>query len=229
MALKYHAGTAGKTAADQIFSILDTPVENRPISPSTNSHPQRTLSPAIFVYTISPGIRRRQASGTQRHLADNSTGSDGGAGRENGCGKKQRRSFAAAFCGAGCGSDFSRRFADNDCFLADAWRSQIAWVPQNPHLFHGSVAENLRLARPHATQTELIAASQAAHAHDFIQALPQGYDTAIGEQGVRLSGGQRQRLAIARAYLKDAPFLILDEATANLDADSEALVQLWRG
>ncbi|MFN2221697.1 MAG: ATP-binding cassette domain-containing protein, partial [Candidatus Promineifilaceae bacterium] len=116
----------------------------------------------------------------------------------------------------------------------DGWRAQVAWVSQRPHLFHGSVADNLRLARPAATMAEIIIASQAAQAHDFIEALPQGYETAIGEAGSRLSGGQRQRLAIARAYLKDAPYLILDEATANLDAASEAAVratlqQLARG
>ena len=106
-----------------------------------------------------------------------------------------------------------------------AWRSQVAWVPQQPHLFHGTIADNIRLARPTATHDEVIAAATAAHAHEFIARLPQGYDTPIGEQGARLSGGQQQRLAIARAFLKDAPFLILDEATSHLDAASEALIQ----
>jgi len=105
------------------------------------------------------------------------------------------------------------------------WRTLVSWVSQRPHLFHGTVASNLRLARPEATMSEIIAAAQAAQAHEFIQALPQGYDTPIGEDGSRLSGGQRQRLAIARAYLKDAPFVILDEATANLDMASEELVR----
>jgi ATP-binding cassette subfamily C protein CydD len=105
------------------------------------------------------------------------------------------------------------------------WRSQVAWVPQQPHLFHGTIADNIRLAKPTATPDEVIAAATAAHAHEFIERLPQGYDTSIGEQGARLSGGQQQRLAIARAFLKDAPFLILDEATSHLDAESEALIQ----
>jgi ABC-type multidrug transport system fused ATPase/permease subunit len=108
---------------------------------------------------------------------------------------------------------------------AAAWREQVAWVPQNPYLFNTSVAENIRLARPNANMDEVIRAAQEAHAHEFIQALPQGYDTLIGERGARLSGGQAQRLALARAFLKDAPLLILDEATSNLDPETEDLVR----
>jgi ATP-binding cassette subfamily C protein CydD len=106
-----------------------------------------------------------------------------------------------------------------------AWREQVAWVPQNPHLFHGTVTENIRLGRANATPDEVTWAARQAHAHEFITALPQGYDTSIGERGARLSGGEAQRIALARAFLKDAPFLILDEATANLDPEVEALVQ----
>ena len=107
----------------------------------------------------------------------------------------------------------------------EVWRAQVAWVGQQPHLFQGSVFDNLLLARPSATMDEVIAAARAADAHDFVASLPQGYATPIGEQGVRLSGGQRQRLAITRAFLKDAPLLLLDEATAHLDAVSERRVR----
>ncbi len=106
-----------------------------------------------------------------------------------------------------------------------AWRRQIAWVSQRPHLFNASVLENLRLARPEATLDEVIWAAEQAHADGFIRELPQGYNTAIGERGARLSGGEAQRIALARAFLKDAPLLLLDEATANLDPEHEQLIQ----
>lgn len=107
----------------------------------------------------------------------------------------------------------------------DWLREQIAWVPQHPVIFGGSALDNLRYGRPDATNEEVIAAAIAAEADGFIRALPQGYDTPLGERGVRLSGGQQQRIAIARAVLKNAPILLLDEATSALDAQSEQLVQ----
>ena len=104
-------------------------------------------------------------------------------------------------------------------------REHIALVPQQPVLFIGSVLDNIRYGRPNASDIEVRAAAEAAFASDFIERLPQGYDTQVGEQGVRLSGGQRQRIAIARALLKDPALLLLDEATSALDAESEFQVQ----
>ncbi|MET0293815.1 MAG: ABC transporter ATP-binding protein [Phenylobacterium sp.] len=104
-------------------------------------------------------------------------------------------------------------------------RAQIALVTQEPFLFDDSIRANIAYARPEASQDEIEVAARAAAAHDFIAALPQGYETSVGEAGLRLSGGQRQRIAIARAFLKDAPILLLDEATSALDAESEAQVQ----
>jgi ATP-binding cassette subfamily C protein CydCD len=101
----------------------------------------------------------------------------------------------------------------------------IAVVAQDAALFHGTIAENLRLGRPDATDAELQVAARAANAHDFIIAMPDGYATLIGERGARLSGGQRQRIAIARAVLRDAPILVLDEALSAVDAENEALIQ----
>lgn len=108
--------------------------------------------------------------------------------------------------------------------LADLY-AQIAFVPQETMLFGGTVEENIRFGRPSATHEEMVAAASAAHAHGFIQALPNGYGTVVGEKGVRLSGGQRQRIAIARAILKNPRILLLDEATSALDNESEVLVQ----
>jgi ATP-binding cassette subfamily B protein/subfamily B ATP-binding cassette protein MsbA len=92
-------------------------------------------------------------------------------------------------------------------------------------LFYGTVRENLLFGRPNADEAEMIAAAKTANAHDFIADLPEGYDTLIGERGVKLSGGQKQRLSIARAILKDAPILILDEATSSVDTETEQLIQ----
>ncbi|MCF3973796.1 ABC transporter transmembrane domain-containing protein [Paracoccus salsus] len=107
----------------------------------------------------------------------------------------------------------------------DDFRQAMALVPQDPVIFAATARENIRLGRPDAPDAEVEDAARAAHAHDFIAALPQGYDTPLGERGVMLSGGQRQRVAIARAILRDAPVLLLDEATSALDAESESLVQ----
>ena len=104
-------------------------------------------------------------------------------------------------------------------------RDNISVVTQDTYLFHGSVADNLRFGKPNATQSELEEAARAANAHDFITALPHGYETVVGERAVRLSGGQRQRVAIARALLKDAPILVLDEALSSVDAENESTIQ----
>ncbi len=104
-------------------------------------------------------------------------------------------------------------------------RQCFALVPQNPALFHGTIADNIRYARPEASDTAMVEAARIAHADEFIRKLPKGYETPLGDTGLGLSGGQKQRLAIARALLADAPILLLDEATSALDAESEQLIQ----
>ena len=104
-------------------------------------------------------------------------------------------------------------------------RSQIAYVGQDVFLFHASVRENIAIGRPGASEAEIVAAAKAANAHDFIVDFAKGYDTPVGEHGLKLSGGERQRIAIARALLKDAPIILMDEATASLDSESEREVQ----
>ncbi len=119
------------------------------------------------------------------------------------------------------------RVANHDVRLLqlEFLRGNVSSVLQEVFLFHGTVLENILFGRPDATDRQVFEAAQAAYAEEFILDLPDGYDTVIGERGVRLSGGQKQRLSIARALLKDAPILILDEATSSIDAESESLVQ----
>lgn len=109
-------------------------------------------------------------------------------------------------------------------------RSLVAYVPQEPAMFHRSVRDNIAFARPGATEAEILRAARAAHVTEFVESLPHGFDTLVGERGIKLSGGQRQRLALARAIIRDAPILLLDEATSALDSESEILVQeaLWQ-
>ncbi|MBP9791636.1 MAG: ATP-binding cassette domain-containing protein [Rickettsiales bacterium] len=107
----------------------------------------------------------------------------------------------------------------------DSLRHNIAMIPQDIMLFHDSIMENIRYSKPTATDDEVMEAAKKAHIHDYILTLPHGYNTPVGERGLKISGGQRQRIAIARAMLKDAPILILDEATSSLDSKTEKLIQ----
>jgi ATP-binding cassette subfamily B protein len=141
-----------------------------------------------------------------------------------GVGKTTLASLIPRFYDVGEGTIALDRYDIRDLTL-QGLRRQISIVLQDVFLFHGTVRENILFGRPDATEAELIEAAKVANAHDFIRQLPDGYDTLIGERGVKLSGGQKQRLAIARAVIKDAPILILDEATSSVDTETELLIK----
>ena len=141
----------------------------------------------------------------------------------SGCGKTTLSKLLLGLYPLGEGDIRVNGISMRESKLADL-RCQIAYVPQEPYLFQGSIAENIRMGRPDATEEEIREAAMQAHAHDFIMEFPEGYDTMVGERGNNLSGGQRQRIAIARAILKDTSIILLDEATSALDNESEQAV-----
>ena len=141
----------------------------------------------------------------------------------SGCGKTTLSKLLLGLYPLGEGDIRVNGMSMRESDLADL-RRQIAYVPQEPYLFQGSIAENIRMGRPEATEKEIREAAMQAHAHDFIMEFPEGYDTTVGERGNNLSGGQRQRIAIARAILKDTSIILLDEATSALDNESEQAV-----
>ena len=234
LATRYHSGAAGRAVAARAFAILDEPIPA--------SHRGR-VEPGEGVGVPVVSDRNGGASGLAITFRDVSYTYPGRiepavraldleipAGRltalvgASGAGKSTIASLLLRFIEPDSGR-IEVGDTDLDAIAASAWRAQVAWVPQLPHLFHGSVADNIRLARPGATDAAVQAAAREAGADDFIAALPHGYDQAVGERGIRLSGGQRQRIAIARAILADARLVILDEATSQLDAASETVIR----
>ena len=244
LAIRYHAGTAGTAVAERMLTILDTPggtretvptgspgraaasaTSTRPTVPTGPTGP--TAAPAAPPEIRFEDVRFAYAGGRRPALR----GLDLTIGRgrtvalvgETGAGKSTVGSLLLRFIEPDAGS-IAVDGAPLEAIDPSAWRRSVAWVPQAPHLFTGSAADNIRLARPDATMGDVEAAAREAHADEFIRALPRGYETQLGEAGLRLSGGQQQRLAIARAFLCDAPFVILDEATSHLDAASEEAI-----
>ena len=206
-------------SAERAFALLDEPsdVEERP-----NARPLGRASGAIAFRNIS------FAYGKDRPVLHDISfniepGTRLGIAGASGAGKSTLISLLTRFYDPTAGQILLDGVDLRDFRLEDL-RRQFAVVPQDPVLFSASIAENIAYARPGASESDLVAAAQAANAHEFIVRLPQAYDTQVGERGVQLSGGQRQRIAIARAFLKDSPVLILDEPTSAVDDEAEAAI-----
>lgn len=216
-----HAAMEGTVAAQRIVEIMQTPIA--PHAARNDAAPPRgtlalTVSNVSFTYPTSDrpaltDVCLTLPAGTRTALVGRS-----------GAGKSTLVSLLLRFLEPDTGT-----IIVNGIPLAmippDVWRTSVALVSQQPHLFVGTIRENLRLARPDASRADVMWAVEQAGATNFIAALPEGYDTPVGEQGARLSAGQVQRIAIARAFLKDAPLLVLDEPTSALDPESEARIR----
>lgn len=234
---RFHAAMPGTTAAKRIFEILDTPLpasisggaacstwidKSRPTSGFATARSQVKMTVRFNnVHYAYDGGQRPALRGISFSLKP---GQKVALVGPNGAGKSTIAQLVLRFIEPAQGTITVDDVGLNELDTT-TWRAYLAWVPQQPYLFHASVADNIRLARPQASMTEIVEAARQAHADTFIGELPQGYETLIGERGARLSGGQAQRIALARAFLKDAPLLILDEATVHLDSAHESQIQ----
>ncbi len=218
---RFHAGMSGVAAAKRIFQVLETPL---PPAPAQVRHLPSGLRFDIrfdgVSYAYQGGDRPALEGVTFRIPHGKRIALVG----PTGAGKSTVASLLLRFIFPDAGR-ITVGGIPLDEIPRREWLSLVGWMPQSPYLFHGTVAENIRMARPDADMDDVIRAAKLAHAHEFVVEFPRGYDTLIGERGARLSGGQAQRIALARAFLKDAPFLILDEATSNLGPEIEALIQ----
>jgi len=219
----WHQSFLGFAAARGIFNLLDEPLIVEEKSDSTSKAfnpylPNLTFKKVTFAYS---GGKRPAVKNVSFHIKSGEKVAFVG---KSGSGKSTIVQLIMRFFDPQSGTILLNGKDIREYSFQDL-RDKIAVVFQDTYLFYGTVSENLKVGNPNATQEELEKAAQLAVAHEFIMELPKGYDTVIGERGVRLSGGQKQRLSIARAFLKDAPLLILDEATSNVDALSEEKIQ----
>jgi thiol reductant ABC exporter CydD subunit len=220
LGLARHARLSGRSAAERIFGFLDS--TRRGAAGEAVPSPDAPFEIQVQGVTYTPPTREQPAvRDVSICLSGRRITALTGA---SGAGKTTLAALLLGFSQPGRGAILvdGRPLRD---FEPAAWRRQVAWVPQLPHLFQGSAADNISLGRPEATREQVEAAARAAGADAFIQALPLGYETPLGERGARLSGGQRQRLALARALLLDRPVVIFDEPTVHLDRETAVVVR----
>jgi ATP-binding cassette, subfamily C, bacterial CydD len=220
---QFHASTEGAAAARDVFEILDTPEPAQPPAATRRSVSLRTDTIRLTDVTLTyPGRDRDALSGVDLAIRPGDQITLAGP---SGAGKSSLLALLLRFASPSSGR-IEAGGADLASVPLDEWRSQIAWVPQDPYLFASSVADNIALGDPAASRQAIARAARAAGAAEFIEDLPQGYATTIGERGFGLSSGQRQQIALARAFLRDAPLLLLDEPAAHLDAVSVARLSI---
>ncbi|HNR59177.1 MAG TPA: ATP-binding cassette domain-containing protein, partial [Methanothrix sp.] len=217
--LYHHYSLLGRRAADSIFELLhqEPDIEDLALAPPPSFDPSITFERVSFAYNGERSVLRDITF----HVPPGGMVALVGA---TGAGKSTVVDLLYRFHEPQAGRVLLGGYDIKELPL-DFLRSHLAPVAQEAYLFYDTVENNLRLGKPDASDEELFEAARSASAHKFISALPQGYQTIIGERGVRLSGGERQRIAIARALLKDAPILLLDEPTSSVDAENEASIQ----
>ncbi|HET9912770.1 MAG TPA: thiol reductant ABC exporter subunit CydD [Anaerolineales bacterium] len=219
---RFHAGMSGTTAAKRIFEILDLPVSSNQYSVISDQSLGKVSS--IEFKDVNYTYPGETTPALENINLEIKTGQHIALVGASGAGKTTLINLLLRFIEPTHGA-ITINHDPLTGIPVDNWRSQIAWVPQKPYLFHDTISANIRLGKPDATNEEMIAATKSAHLHEFIETLPEKYETIIGESGARLSSGQAQRLALARAFLKDAPILVLDEPTSSLDPETESFLE----